>query len=254
MTRRLYKCISFTKEYWAYIAKEGTIRFASIPELWQGNDAEEFKHVWDSNSRVFTTMRHHLEPIYDKLFSKAAVLCLSKTPNKRSWEEFCLEGGVRYEFEYDESHKKNSEVLCNDVVYSDQKEFRLSNFLLARITDPKIIEILKVATNLYNLPTPDKYYFMAWMKGQEINEISYSHVVDEIVFKKLQLYKYEDEYRFIHLTEPISKALKIDLRQQKIACNKIGLKLVRIATSNVEKAKAEISNCDVEIGEVDFSD
>lgn len=66
----LYKCIPFTKSYWPYIVTEQAVRFASIPELWNGNDSEEFIHRWDTKSRFFGNYGHHLVSRFDSLFSK----------------------------------------------------------------------------------------------------------------------------------------------------------------------------------------
>src|SRR5581483_11226633 len=95
----VYKCIPFSASYWPYVVKEQKIRFAKIPELWAGNDKVEFDHRWDANSQFFKRYSNKLRPYFEDLFSKAAVLSLGKSPNEKCWNEYCQNGGVRYEFE-----------------------------------------------------------------------------------------------------------------------------------------------------------
>jgi hypothetical protein len=70
----LYKCIPFSKEYWPYIFKENQIRFATIPELWNGNDEKEFKHQWDSDFYFFKKYGQNLRSSYESLLKKQLFL------------------------------------------------------------------------------------------------------------------------------------------------------------------------------------
>ncbi len=246
----LYKCIPFSKNYWSYIVKEQKIRFATVPELLNGNDKEEFDHRWDSKSQFFKKYSGHLSLHYDSLFSKAVILSLGKSPNERCWREYCGDGGVRYEFEYDDSHSKISEVTCGDVIYDNNKTFNLPAFLISREPCDSIKRLLQMENGLsWN----NWAHLWLWLQRGTPNRNSLEHIKDELVFKKIKSFIYEDEYRFIHLIEQIGpNALKLVLENQKVLYEKIGLKLVRISTSDIETVKREIPCCGVDICEVYF--
>ena len=51
--KKLYKCISFSNNYWSYIGQENKIRFATISELLSGNDKTEFIEIFNNSISCF---------------------------------------------------------------------------------------------------------------------------------------------------------------------------------------------------------
>jgi hypothetical protein len=185
------------------------------------------------------------------LFSKTVVLSLGKSPNRRCWDEYCKDGGVRYEFEYDESHFTASEVNCGDVVYDDNKTFNLPQYLIEHEPVARIQKLLQAESGL---GWSDWACLLLWLKTKRPNQITLQHVTQELVFKKIRLFNYEDEYRFVHLLSQIGpKPLKLSLLEQKTSYEKIGLKLVKISTSSVEQVTKELAGKKIEVAEVYFS-
>lgn len=133
--KKLYKCISFSANYWPYIAAEQKIRFATTQELLKGNDQQEFDHRWDSDSPAFQYMAMEMRPHYDSLYQRTAILSLGRSPNRRCWDEYCASGGVRYEFDLDLTAAEASEVNFKSVTYDDAKTFNLASFMLGRPID-----------------------------------------------------------------------------------------------------------------------
>jgi len=247
---KLYKCIPFSADYWRYIAQERAIRFASIPELLNGNDKEEFDHRWETKSQFFLKFRGSLKPYFESLFSRTVILSMSKSPSERCWKEYCSNGGLRYEFEYDGTHFKTSDVNCMSVVYNDNKTFNLPEFIIRQEPDPTIKHLLKVE---HGLSRPDWIRLWIWLQLGSPNRNSLDYIQNELAFKKIAQFKYEDEYRFVHLTEKIgSRPLKLNLNSQKAGLQNLGLKLVQISTSDTEPVRRELSGCGVEIGDVYF--
>jgi hypothetical protein len=249
---KLYKCIGFAHPYWAYIALEQRIRFATIPELLKGNDNQEFDHRWDSNSPSFQYLANEMRAHYDALYLKTVILSMGQSPNQRCWTEYCEQGGVRYEFEYDASRARASEVSCKTVDYDDNKTFNLSRFMLMRKIDENIRGLFQ---STMAMTRPDGLRLLSWLKSGEPGKITLEHASNEIPYKKITSYKFENEYRFVHLKEQIEKKpLKTVLDQQKIALEELGMKLVRICTSDIERVKGALPGCEVEISDVSFSD
>jgi hypothetical protein len=248
----LYKCIPFSKAYWHYIMKEKVVRFATIPELIGGNDQEEFEHRWDTRSQFFLEYGNDMRPYYDDLFDKTVILSLGKSPNRRSWQEYCSQGGVRYEFRYDPSHLNSSGVNSGDVAYDDDKTFSLSRYLTENVVDEDIRRLLQVEAGLTR---DDKIALLQWLKSGEPNKLGVKHINDEIAFKKKTAFRYEDEYRFVHLTSKIGpNPLKVVLTEQKLSYHQIGLTLVSVSTTDVKRVRAEFLGANMSVREVSFCD
>jgi hypothetical protein len=174
---------------------------------------------------------------------------MSKSPNKKCWDEYCRSGGVRYEFEYCKAHSQMSEVSSSDVIYGDNQMLNLPNYLVTRELDFSIKNLLQKRA----LTKCDLFRLLIWLKRGIPNQYACDHIEKEIVFKKTTNFRYEDEYRFVHLTEKIgAKPLKINLNHQKTDPGKIGLKLVRISTSDIQMVKNQLSNTTVEISNISF--
>jgi hypothetical protein len=129
---KLYKCISFEKEYWPYVVLENKLRFATSLELLKGNDKEEFEHRWDSESPCFQYLAQEIQPHYNKLYENSVTLSLGMSPNEKCWNEYCPNGGVRYEFEYEPNHFVESDVYSKRVEYDDHKDFNLCHYMLSK--------------------------------------------------------------------------------------------------------------------------
>ena len=107
---------------------------------------------------------------------------------------------------------------------------------------------------LFFLPLEDKIHISNWVKDPKTWSTCFSHLYDELVFKKLNSYRYEDEHRFIHLEEPLRDPLNVTPVKQKISCDAVGLKLVRIATSDVNRVREKFPNSKIEITGKYFSE
>lgn len=245
---KLYKCIPFTSEYWQYIANEKQIRFATIPELISGNDKLEFDHRWDSSSPAFQRLSAECKERYNGVYNKVVTACFGQSPNKECWDHYCGNGGVRYEFEFDPTFE--SGVSRSPVTYDDLKTFNLHSFLLRQDLDPRVRSLFESTSSL---DLSAGMLLHDWLNSGEAYKIIVDHSTKEIPFKKLRKYRFEDEFRFIHLTEPIQpKELKPQLVDQKVPLFNLGLKLVRIATSSVDTVKEKVPNSDIEIVDIYF--
>lgn len=247
---KLYKCISFSSCYWPYIAEEQKIRFATIPELLNGNDQQEFSHRWDSDSPAFQFLAQEMQPQYDNLYRKTAILSLGQSPNRQCWDEYCSAGGVRYEFTLDLSAAKSSEVNFNSVIYDDHKTFNLAHFMISRQMDNNI-KLLFQST--HQMSCQDKMRLLSWLNSDEPKSLTVEHASNEIPFKKITGFKFENEFRFVHILEQIGpKVLKTVLVHQKVALTTLGLTLIRISTSDIDEVRKRLPNCPVEICKVEF--
>ncbi len=248
---KLYKCISFSSSYWPYIADERKIRFATISELLSGNDQQEFNHRWDSDSPTFKYLAREIRTHYDGLYQKTAILSVGQSPNRRCWNEYCSMGGVRYEFDLDLSVAKESEVTFKSVVYDNNKTFSLERFILSHQIDDRMRMLFQ---STHQMNCNDKVTLLNWIKSDEPNILTLEHASNEIPFKKTTCFQFEDEFRFVHLFEPIEpKALKTVLVDQKVDLATLGLTLTRISTCDVEKVRKRLPNCPAEICEIEFS-
>lgn len=250
---RLYKCIGFHQEHWPYIFEEQCVRFAKIDDLLKGNDRTEFDHRWDSSSPAFKWLEEYIRPRYEDFYPKTAILSFGMKANKECWSEYCQEkGGVRYEFEFLEPTDGSFDVTNKPVIYREEKNFNLSRFFLEQSTSPQIQKLFKSQKALERL---DRFKMWLWTNTQEPYKLTLQHISDEIPFVKLKNFSFEEEYRFVHLTEQVGpKPLKIQLKDRKVNFEKLGLKLVRIATSDVKKVNEKFSNCSIPVVEVDFCD
>lgn len=233
---KLYKCISFDMWYWPYIGSEQKLRFATTGELVKGNDKEEFEHRWDSSSPAFQSLESEIRSRYDDLYEKSATLCLGRSPNRECWKQYCGSGGVRYEFEYDPSFV--SGVSRSEVDYDDEKTFSLYTFILKQPLDPSVRELFKSQgpMNFYKSKA-----LLEWINGGQAAAYTLKHASNEIPFKKKKEFSFEDEMRFVQLTEPIGPVeIKFPLIDQKSSLENLGLKLIAIATSDEAKVKAEL--------------
>jgi hypothetical protein len=139
----LYKYIDFSNPYWAEPWLEKKLYFSSPSQLRNVNDQEEFNHEWTSSSYFFTKYSKDLSDPYDKLFSVSRVLCLSQSLNKRCWDTFCSsgQGGVCYEFDYDETEKRQ-DITSGSIVYSNTKTLNVPAYIINQLTDEKIRTLL----------------------------------------------------------------------------------------------------------------
>lgn len=252
--KKLYKCISSVEDYRYYILKEKQIRFARVDELPGRNDEMEFNRLWDSDSWVFNLLRKDFEDGYNRHFRNTAVLCLNKTPNRECWDEYCKQGGIRYEFSYDSSHIDSSGVYSGHVIYDNNKEHNSNLFLYLYEKEllPRIKFLLKQKT--FPGREEDRKKINAWINNEKIKKKILDHLMKEMVFKKVEHFAFEDEYRFVHLlNETLGTSLKVKLIEQKLDYEKIGLKLEKISTDDVSKVKKELGQVDIEVGEVYFS-
>ncbi len=241
----LYKCIPFSKSYWNYILREETIRFSSIPELWQSNDKEEFDHRWESTSQFFSIVSGDFRPSYESLFSSTVILSLSLSGNSRCWQEFCPEGGVRYEFEFDESILKKTDINFNKVTYDKSKLFNLFEYIKRFESNLKINKLLEKQKGLNY---EELSILKSWAVNGNLANTIVNHITQEIAFKKLKSFEFEDEFRLVYLTKQIGpKPLKFNLIDQKLPYSNIGLKLKKISTSDFQKVKSEVGQQNIEV-------
>lgn len=248
----LYKCIPFSRSYWGYIVREDKIRFSTAAELLTGNDKKEFDHRWESISPSFLYLAEEMKPHYDALYLKSGILSLGQSPNRRCWAEYCAGGGVRYEFEYDHNHKDRSYVNCKSVSYADSKIFNLCSFFLKYSTNDDVKSLFSsTASRTFG----GNATVLNWIGSGEAKELTLDHASNEIPFKKTTEFRFEDEYRFIHLFEKIgSEELKVKLQDQKISLGEIGLKLTRISTNDPAFVQEQLPHCKIPISEITFSD
>lgn len=246
---KLYKCISFTNKYWDFIGKEQKVRFATIPELLNGNDKEEFDHRWDTGSYFFNHSFSQIKEIYENMCKNAVILCMSKSPNRSSWEHYCSKGGIRYEFEYDKS--KCQDVSNNDVIYASEKIYNLPKYLGKIEKSAKVRRLLRIPRTLVK---PELLVLHQWINSGTAQQNTVDHLTKELAFKKTTAFSFEDEYRFIHLLKRVSAPLKVVLEDQKTSLESIGLTLVGISTNDIEQVKQKLPDIGCSISEIKFHD
>jgi hypothetical protein len=247
---KLYKCISFDCEWWAYIAQELKIRFATLDELRSGNDSSEFAYEFKTKSKIlnYYLQNGELKATYDEGFNSAAVLSMCKSPNEKIWNRYCSLGGVRYNFSFDAS--KSQDVTHKDVEYSPCKELNLCRFLQK---EEKNSQFKKLLTYEGNLKREHYALSIKWNKTSATSLIL-KHIIDELTLKKLTRYEDEDEYRFVHLLKPVQGAnqLQVQLKDQKVDLGEIGLTLDSISTNDIEYVRQNLPVSQIPIESIDF--
>lgn len=233
MDSPLFKFVGFNRDYWSDPLTKGTLYFASLPELRKTNDASELTHFWNSGSYFLDTLKNYMEPTYDGLFQNSRTLCMATALTEKCWNSFCTDSeGVCFEF----SHVKKGDVMRRPVNYSKTKEHNVSDFLIAASEGDQILRLINVPRN--NIGPNEAKEFLGWVSSGVPNVALRNHIIEELVFKKLESFNHENEFRFVHLDQPVTgQKLKTVLSNGTVAFTELGLCLERIHTSNVEKVK-----------------
>lgn len=247
----LYKCIGFGKDYCSgYIVNEQKIRFATMEELQKGNDKNELRYDLETKSSIIQLVnKEELQRVYKNGFAATMVLSMGKTKTKKVWDEYCPFGGIRYEFDF--TPNKASDISHGDVSYRNDKIYNVWKYIIKNEKKSEYKRILRYEGGV----TPKEIaLFLQWTKRPESLELMSRHITDEIVLKKESAFSFEDEYRFIHLKEPIGQlnALKVNLIDQKATLEEVGLKLKSISTNDIKLAESIIRTRDVPIQPIQF--
>ncbi len=157
---KLYKYISFKKEYWNQPLIEKRLYFSSINELRQTNDNDEFNYSWNSSSYFFSNSSKPLEDAYDRLFSSARILCFADCHSKRCWEIFCQDGGVCYEFTEGYSSKVD-DLTSGRITYSDEKILNAPEYMIKHVKDLRIKDL--ISREKSKLQTRDLAEVVIWL-------------------------------------------------------------------------------------------
>jgi hypothetical protein len=247
----LYKLIAFHSTdsqgipVWDQPLTEGRLYFAPIRSLRDVNDRREFAHEWGSDGYVFRRYFSHIQAAYQRTFDNAAVLCLSQSLTPDIWERFCKRGGVAYGFEYDDRIANRNSITRDRVTYDDTKAHHVPSYFLSKIQEESIRQILELRSK----PSDgDLLQIMEWVNTTEPRNISLRHIYEEMTFKKVTVYRVEDEFRFIHVFEQQGASpLKVRLRDSKLSFDELGLRLVAIHSDDVNRASAKGSRADIPI-------
>ena len=227
---KLYKYIKFEKNnYWSEPLKNRTLFFAPVEKLRGVNDSNEFNFDWTTLSYFFINDAMDLPPLYADLFKKARILCLSEHLKKSCWDQFCKDGGVCYEFEF--NTELSVDINHGQVKYVDDKIYNVPDFIIKNVSCDRIKTLLRCKIKHTR---EEKFELLKWLNTKEPNRIVIDHIEKELTFKKISSYNDEGEFRFIHLSEPVpGQTLKIKLKNCRAKFNEFGLSLKCAYTSDV---------------------
>lgn len=246
----LYKCISFSLDYWAYVAKSQSLYFASPEEIRNRNDEAEFTYKCNAGKPLFKDLELHFGPAYKSLYSSVGICSLSNKKSEKSWTTFCPmpTGGVRYEFETSKEILAASAIENGPVEYTSNKIVDLGDFLYRNETDS---EILKIMDDPKGLHSGNYYQVFKWINAGKFRELGIRHITDEIPFKKSKFFSDENEHRFVHADIPLKPPI---ISNRLIGLSHMGLILKRISTNNILKVKSDLRHLNMEVRTVDFLD
>ncbi len=242
---RLYKYFSFNNsDHWAYPAKTRKLYFANPCELRSVNDLE-FDHQWDHPAWFFaptSIVTQELKNSYDKIFNDARTLCLSRKSPSSGWDVFCPDGGVCYEFEYDENAERFG-VVRRPVTYSKNLKKNVPNYFLEQMSDSGARAIL---SKIEEPAVSEKQQIWHWLNSSGEQRLLVDHIVDELVFKKRWKFHEEDEYRYIHPEKGVeSQELRVRLENSSLPFDVLGLRLLKVHTTDLNKAKSQILDSNI---------
>ncbi len=231
---KLFKYIKFCDFTFSPL-QQRSLHFSTIAQLRSANDESEFVHCWDTDSFFFKHYGNHMHSYYSELFNNTAVLCMSKSLSAACWAEFCPDGGVCYEFEYEDAQVA-CDLTLDHVDYCDVKNFNVPSFIIVNVSCSWISGLLSATSALRYHEGKD---LMDWLKGEDARKIALEHILKELTFKKIEKHRFEDEFRYVHLSKSIGKlTLKSKLVDSKLDFGSLGLHLVRVHTSDVQRVQS----------------
>lgn len=233
--KKLYKYYAFDENGYWKLPLEGRLFFASVEELRKPNDATEFYYSMEHPSSYFQMMQE-IPRMFDELFSQTRILCLGKKLNPECWDRFCSNGGICYEFSFDETSIA-TDLTPRDVVYVDSKEYNVPNYIIERTPAGQ----LKVAISKSEIQSiEDAPVIYDWLTSGIPNKILWEYIANEVVFKKIKnLFRVEQEYRVVQVVSPPPQVIVTSILDDKsaLALSLLGLTLEKVHTSDVSKVK-----------------
>jgi hypothetical protein len=195
--KKLYKLIDLKSPWYLDPVVSRELYFPSISQLRDVNDPTEFTHDFDTHSPVINQWaRDELSRGYSNILGAARILCLSQSFNKENYGHHCPNGGVVYEFGFDESSVDpifaTTTPAHGPVAYRD-RETNASRFLIKN-SSREIQRILYLSSNS---ELRANWSMLSLWLDKDASLITQRHIIEELVFAKDPRYKLEDEYRFI---------------------------------------------------------
>lgn len=247
----LYKYIGFDRNYWAEPILRKELYFSTIADLQRGNDRHEFVHYWYTTSYVFLKFGLDMPKYYDEYFAATRILCLSQSLSKRCWDEYCGGGGVVYEFDFNPSIMRQLQITFASVAYADSKNHFVPDYIIKNAYPQPAFQSLLRKTGGLNLN--ELKAVREWMGSGVPTLLSVRHITDELAFKKLNSFAFEDELRIAHLTRAFgSTPLKVQLHDSRLAFKSLGIKIRCIHTSDRSKVSTICSPSRIEIRTIPY--
>ena len=227
----------------------GSIYFASLNQLRTGNDKAEFKYSLHTDSYVFRNFESIMRGHYEKLFDRTMVLCMAKSLNAVCWEQYCPKGGICYEFEFNDAACAR-DVTRRDVTYADNKVFNAPYYLIKSVLDRQLQRILQMRSKPLRADLVRVYQ---WLQTNGPRDIGVRHITDELAFKKHLEFEFENEFRFVHLSERIGPSeMPTRLANQTLQFHTLGMHLKRVYTSDIGRVRTAFTDATIEIMKPQF--
>lgn len=231
---KLYKYFSFDpNDYWS-LPLTGRLFFAKVEELRKSNDPEEFFYTMQHESSFFAPAQE-IPTAFDSLFSNARVLCLGKRKSNRCWLEFCKGNGVCYEFSFRQK-MVSLDLTTSSTRYVAKKITNVPEYIIDNVTNHSLRNTLKKSSRQ---TLEDNILAKAWLQSRQPHEILKNFIEQEVIFKKLKKFRYENEYRIIHVKTPppdFTLTSVID-NQSSLPFKNLGLKLHKNYTSDISSVR-----------------
>lgn len=246
---KLYKYIGFDKGYWSQPLLEKKLYFSSVVDMRTVNDENEFDHSWDTDSSFFNYISDTFIKTYNEITTRTRTLCLSQELTSDCWKIFCPNGGICYEFDY-EGNRKKSDITSDAVEYAATKSHNVPSYVINSVKHPFAKELL---TKSSLLSSADKVKIIGIMRNQSFQNLLHKHINHEMTLIKLEKYRIEAEYRFIHLSEGFNGFdFETKLIESKLSFDDLGLSLVCIHSSDSSKVSEIDESKKLLIKEISF--